>query len=288
MWLSKREIRAENGKAHVEFTFEFDVAIMEEQDELQVSIYDEDMQEVLICGHPLGIPQPVKGVILHPHLWNSIQDPYCYTLRASLYRVEGSKCMVVESMEEILPIYTLEERGQKGWYLNDHPFSCRGVWYTKFPQAGEELASWVKRDMEEIQKLGANIVYTEKEKISEKMRTFAYRKGLLLWEKEDETQVELTLPEEFNTDNYYYHFASWSKEPFLHICLSSLRVDKDGTCSFTIYSNQKRVALYCDGVIFEFKADPPEFYFEQVPMTNPLLLTIETKERTVSVSLYPR
>lgn len=288
MWLSKQEIRVENGKAHVEFTFDFETAIMEEQDELQVTIYDADMQEVLICGHPMSLAQPVKGMILHPHLWNSIQDPYCYTLRATLYRAERVKCMVVESMEEIFPIYTLEERGQRGWYLNDHPFSCRGVWYTKFPEKGEELPSWVKKDMEDIQRLGANIIYTEKEKIDEKMHTFACRKGLLLWEKEEDTQVELTLPEEFHTNNYYYHFASWSKEPFLHICLSSLRVDEDGTCSFTVYSNQKKVALYCNGVIFEFKADPPEFYFEQVPMGNPLLLTIETKERTVSVSLYPR
>ena len=288
MWLSKQEIRVENGKAHVEFTFDFETAIMEEQDELQVTIYDADMHEVLICGHPMSLAQPVKGMILHPHLWNSIQDPYCYTLRATLYRAERGKCMVVESMEEIFPIYTLEERGQRGWYLNDHPFSMRGVTYTDFLNVNGEIPSWIKEDMREICRLGANVIYAEK--INAKLSTVAYEMGLLLGEQQEiqkENMLGLVLPRDWNTDGYYYYFAKWSNIPFLHMSISSLQFEEDGTCSFTVYSNQKRVALYCDGILFEFKGEPPEFYFEHVPVTDPLLLTLETQERTVSVSLYP-
>lgn len=279
-------MKVENGKAYLELSFGFEREIPKEQDVLEISICDEMMQEVLVCEHPMSIAQPVKGMILHPHLWNSIQDPYCYTLRATLCRREGSECMVVESMEEILPIYTLEERGQKGWYLNDQPFSWRGVYYTGNVQ-DEAMDEATRQDLERIRRLGANGLYVDKQCMSQRLRAYLYRKGLFLWEKSGDTCVELTLPQEFETDNYYLHCASWSKEPFLHICLSSLQVDRDGTCALTIYSNQKRVALYCNGVIFEFKADPPDFRFEQIPVTSPMLLTVETQERTVSVSFYP-
>lgn len=52
------------------------------------------------------------------------------------------------------------------------------------------------------------------------------------------------------TERYYYYQAKWSSEPVLYPVLSTLHRQENGLLSLTIYSNQKKVVLYVDGVLF--------------------------------------
>lgn len=79
-----------------------------------------------------------------------------------------------------------------------------------------------------------------------------------------ETTQEMLLSEDGRTltEHYYYYQAKWSREPVLYPALSTLHRQENGLLSLTVYSNQKKVVLYVDGVLFLFQSAQtggPEF-----------------------------
>lgn len=98
----------------------------------------------------------------------------------------------------------------------------------------------------------------------------------------------LTWGERSFSDRYYFYKACWSREPFVYISMASLSLQKNGNAQVTVYSNQKKVALYVDGILFEFRMDGPDFLFQEIPVKRlPLLLTAEAGTCSMSLTAYP-
>ena len=91
------------------------------------------------------------------------------------------------------------------------------------------------------------------------------------------------------TERYYYYQAKWSSEPVLYPALSTLHRQKNGLVSLTIYSNQKKVVLYVEGVLFLFQSaasGDPEFIFEDIPVAKlPLHLAAEAGNLSISLTV---
>lgn len=103
------------------------------------------------------------------------------------------------------------------------------------------------------------------------------------------------------TDLFYYYKACWSRIPFVHICNVQREnvyshIEKtdneqrfesaEGTITVTVYSNQKKVALYVDGYLFEYKQGPPDFKFEDISLKHcQTVFTAQAGECSISVTV---
>lgn len=260
---------------------------------VEIIIYDMQGEIIFQCRYPVEEEEPAKGLLLHPHLWNGIADPYLYKVKCRLMcQKPGNPVYSVDKLKQFLPLRRLEEIDQKGWHLNGKPFEVRGVLYnTPFHIVnGITGQEQTKHDLELLQQMGANTIYLTERLPDEEMITLCEQMGFVVWcdahcsPKENVlTEGEHRLP----TDRYFYYKACWSKEPFVHILSHSLKRQENGNYSLTVYSNQKRVALYVNGVLFEFRVGAPEYVFEEIPAKKmPLLITVEAGECRKSETFY--
>lgn len=312
--------RIENGKAYLEFQFFMkassgnEVGAREEPQfsvadyYVDIRVMDRDGRLVLKMNYPLQEENPARGMLLHPHLWRGTSDAYLYWVSARLMKW-GAKDGL-DSLERQLPLRTLEWIDKKGWFLNGEAFSFRPVVYA--PPIGVEndmeRQEQMQRELEQLRQLGANALCLSGTELDEDFIRICDERGLLIWcMTKQETAVNAramdvsgVIPkflgttdnlfegqEATPTDLYYYYKACWSSEPFVHMVGNSLTRKENGSASLTIYSNQKKVALYVEGVLFEFQSGPPEFRFEELPAgRSPLQLTAEAGECSVSLTVY--
>lgn len=86
---------------------------------------------------------------------------------------------------------------------------------------------------------------------------------------------------------FYQYRAKWTQAPFVHIVPESVRRMESGNYEVLCYSNCDRVALYSDGVLFEFKSGEGAFSFREVPARTPsVMLTAEGEGCFQSLSLH--
>lgn len=71
---------------------------------------------------------------------------------------------------------------------------------------------------------------------------------------------------------YYRYKARWSQAPFVYIVPESVRKLESGNYAAVCYSNCEKVALYSDGILFEFKAGENEFEFLEIPVKTPCVM----------------
>lgn len=88
-----------------------------------------------------------------------------------------------------------------------------------------------------------------------------------------ERQAEALLPDgEHPGPHFYRCLAEWGRKPFVHIVPESVRRMKSGNYTALCYSNCDKVALYSDGVLFEFQSGEKEFYFQEIPAKSPCIM----------------
>lgn len=183
---------------------------------------------------------------------------------------------------------------------------------------GNNAPLYLLRDMELIRGMGANAVLPEgKMKSDEGFRQLCEQMGLLVWkseslmerrgdiplffrratpQKEQEVSGESGCGQEKNqllrqdgtpSSLYYKYRARWTDKPFVYLAPESIRQQKNGRFSAVVYSNCKKVALYSDGVLHEFKMGETEFFFREITGEGPCLtLTAEAQECAHSVSVH--
>lgn len=301
--------RIENGKAYLSFDFtgELGGRVPEASPGAVLVQIKEHRGRVILQGlYPLAEEEPAGGILLHPHLWNGLEDPYQYQVFCYFINSEGKIC---DSSVRQLAIYALEEIPQKGWLLNGKAFAVRAVsWDVSRNAKGQEVQR-LGEEMDNILRLlvemGSNTLYFYGGKASQELVKRAWEKGFVVWEEAGLTSdsAQLTwvkenagMPECADlfanlplsvSEDYYGYKARWSREPFVHICMNPLKKTKKHTLSLTVYSNQKKVALYTNGTLFEFLTGGPEYYFEEIPLKNyPLTLTAEAGECRTAITLY--
>ena len=313
--------KLENGKAYLEFALPEKIGRL--LSALQIEIWEEAEGGRLVF-HGEYSPEEadsMTALLLRPHLWDGMRDPYVYRVTAQgrfeAVEQEEKSGVTVEEVywQQELAIYDMRVVDKKGIFLNAKEFMPHEAAYRLPPQisdAGtqEEL---MKRDLDRLARMGVNAVRLEGTgsgidgQESRSVRLFyrlCRRSGFLtgdLWIRPQNLPVYRGLPGEMTeeallsadgrtlTERYYYYQAKWSSEPVLYPALSTLRRQENGQASLTIYSNQKKVVLYVDGVLFLFQsagAGDPEFIFEDIPVAKlPLQLAAEAGNLSVSLTV---
>ena len=328
-------IKLENGKAYLEFALPEKIGRL--LSALQIEIWEGAEGERLVF-HGEYVPEEsdcMTALLLRPHLWDGMRDPYVYLMKAQgrFGIVEyGEEMGGTENEEESDPaeditevvevhwrqeltIYDVRVVDKKGIFLNEKEFLPHEVAYRLPPQISD-AGTWeeqMKADLERLARMGVNAIRLEEIgfgtdeqdlQLVHEFYNLCRRGGFLtgdLWIRPENLPVYRGLPGETTcqallaadgrtlTERYYYYQAKWSSEPVLYPALSTLHRQENGLVSLTIYSNQKKVVLYVDGVLFLFQSaasGDPEFIFEDIPVAKlPLHLAAEAGNLSISLTV---
>lgn len=326
--------KLENGKAYLEFVLPEKIGRL--LSTLQIEIWEGAEGERLVFHGEYSSEEAdsMTALLLRPHLWDGVRDPYVYLVKAQgrFGTVEyGEKTGCTENEEESDPaeditgavevywqqelaIYDVRVVDKNGIFLNEKEFLPHEVCYRMLLQTGD-AGIWeeqMKEDLERLARMGVNAIRLEgtgsgaERQNCYEVRAFyrlCRRCGFLtgdLWIRPENLPVYRGLPGEVAeallsadgrtlTERYYYYQAKWSSEPVLYPALSILHRQENGLLSLTIYSNQKKVVLYVDGVLFLFQSaasGDPEFIFEDIPVEKlPLHLAAEAGNLSISLTV---
>lgn len=280
----------ENGKAWVECKFSL---LEQERDTvengfLEMYVLDGDDREILRCTQSVREEEPVRGLIMHPHLWQGLKSPYLYKAVLYLTDEEGE---VLDEEQVRFPIRSFREVSNNLWMLNENPFPVRAVEYHS-PRAenSEEYRERVWRDFTIIRQMGANTICISNPAEDMCLCRMCEEYGFVVWQGAKSVSFESLMAKNgrFPGEQYYIYKAYWSSEPFVSIPESSLHYQKNGSAEVTVYSNADKVALYVNGILHEFGRSGPAFLFQEIPTKKlPLTLTAEAGECIMSLTAYP-
>lgn len=324
--------KLENGKAYLEFALPEKIGRL--LSALQIEIWEGAEGERLVFHGEYSSEEAdsMTALLLRPHLWDGMRDPYVYLVKAQgrfgaaeygeTFGVTAEEETVdASSIDEVTEVYWQQELAiydvrvvdKKGIFLNEKEFLPHEAAYRLPPQISD-AGTWeehMKADLEQLARMGVNVIRlegtgTEGQDRCE-VRSFyslCRRGGFLtgdLWIRPENLPVYRGLPGETMaeallaadgrtlTERYYYYQAKWSSEPVLYPALSTLHRQENGLLSLTIYSNQKKVVLYVDGVLFLFQtaaSGDPEFIFEDIPVAKlPLHLAAEAGNLSISLTV---
>ena len=326
--------KLENGKAYLEFALPEKIGRL--LSALQIEIWEGAEGERLVFHGEYSSEEAdsMTALLLRPHLWDGMRDPYVYRVKAQgrfgaaeygeTFGVTAEEETVdASSIDEVTEVYWRQELAiydvrvvdKKGILLNEKEFLPHEVCYRMLLQTGD-AGIWeeqMKEDLERLARMGVNAIRLEGTgsgaEVQDRCEVRAFyslcrRGGFLtgdLWIRPDNLPVYRGLSGETTcqallaadgrtlTERYYYYQAKWSSEPVLYPALSTLHRQKNGLVSLTIYSNQKKVVLYVDGVLFLFQSaasGDPEFIFEDIPVEKlPLHLAAEAGNLSISLTV---
>ena len=327
-------IKLENGKAYLEFALPEKIGRL--LSALQIEIWEGAEGERLVFHGEYSSEEAdsMTALLLRPHLWDGVRDPYVYLVKAKgrfgaakygeTFGVTAEEETVdASSIDEVTEVYWRQELAiydvhvidKKGIFLNEKEFLPHEVVY-RFPPQISDAGTWeeqMRRDLDRLTRMGVNAIRLEGTgsgaEVQDRCEVRAFyslcrRGGFLtgdLWIRSENLPVYRGLPGETMaeallaadgrtlTERYYYYQAKWSSEPVLYPALSTLHRQENGLVSLTIYSNQKKVVLYVDGVLFLFQSaasGDPEFIFEDIPVEKlPLHLAAEAGNLSISLTV---
>lgn len=293
------QCRLENGKALLTWSFHYENDNPGQGCFLRLCLTDMENRLVLECLQQTGEEEPLQSVLLHPQLWQGMENPYLYKLEAEILSRSGEK---IDKFVRNMPLHTLTHVPGKGILLNGEIFCPKTVRY-KMPEQMKTAASQrhILRDMQLMRQLGANSIYVEKVKEREKsFLQICERMGFLVWSEEKPLpesregipllrggERSLLKPDDTPASYYYQYQAKWSKSPFVYIVPESIQCQENGNFTVTVYSSCKRVALYTNGMLHAFLSGREEFTFREVVPGGPcLVLTAEAEECAQSLSIH--
>lgn len=326
--------KLENGKAYLEFALPEKIGRL--LSALQIEIWEGAEGERLVFHGEYSSEEAdsMTALLLRPHLWDGMRDPYVYRVKAQgrfgaaeygeTFGVTAEEETVdASSIDEVTEVYWRQELAiydvrvvdKKGILLNEKEFLPHEVCYRMLLQTGD-AGIWeeqMKEDLERLARMGVNAIRLEGTgsgaEVQDRCEVRAFyslcrRGGFLtgdLWIRPENLPVYRGLSGETTcqallaadgrtlTERYYYYQAKWSSEPVLYPALSTLHRQENGLLSLTIYSNQKKVVLYVDGVLFLFQSaasGDPEFIFEDIPVEKlPLHLAAEAGNLSISLTV---
>lgn len=191
------QYRWENGKVLLQFDFRFDQDPAGQNSVLRVRLINAEERSVLECLQRAEEEEPLRAVLLHPSLWQGVENPYLYRLEVELKGSDGEVC---DRCVRSIPLYCLEIIAGQGVLLNGNSFCPRTVRYRVTgertdggqngnpspAEASDNVQLYMLRDLQLLRKMGANGIFAEG--LWEKeaaLRQLCNRLGLLLWEEGD-------------------------------------------------------------------------------------------------------
>jgi beta-galactosidase len=116
------------------------------------------------------------------HLWQGVDDPYLYTLRAEIVTRGGS---VADRLDQRYGIRQFTIDPEKGFFLNGRPYPLRGVGYHQ----DNEAHGWaiqpadVEADVRTLREMGANSIRLTHYQHGATIHDLADRLGLIVWDE---------------------------------------------------------------------------------------------------------
>lgn len=304
----------ENAKAEIFFT----VYLISEQPEgeawadsglVKITVYDEGGEEAACLWIPAGKKSAEyegqksaagnslirtvssRTLLIYPRLWRGQEAPYLYHITAELLYDEGQ---TQDTLELYYPICSMRQIPGKGFYLNEKEFPLRAVHYPVSKYWQREL----EQDLETLKELGANCICPDRLVGEKRFYELCLKKGMLVWKETEGSSGEIPLfcgekgallsrDRRRRNDIFYYYQACWSSRNVLHICRSPKQLRHGGLIDVLVYSNQKKVALYVDGILQEFKQSAPSFLFEDIPVKREnVVISVQAGECFTSVTWH--
>lgn len=299
---AERYCTVENNKAVLEW--KFDCLESEEQGTIRILVRDGKGVLVLKGRQSLKEEEPFRAVLLHPHFWEGVKEPYLYSEEILLIGENGEEA---DRLERKFPIRTLRQIPARGWFLNGESFTRRAVRWKGCEEA--VLLQYMKL----FREAGVNTLCVPAlHRQSAAFFALCDEMGFLIWaecddrDREKECNIEeksdveecrkkhadiidgsLFLQNGEPGDLFYRCKARWSEEPFVYLSENSLTRQENGNYTVTVYSNQKKTALYVDGLLFEFQSGEEAFVFREIPLhSSCLCLTAEAGECTMTLALH--
>lgn len=276
--------KLESSRMIIEWRFSFLETEQAQEDILCLTVKDKEGQTVILCMQEAKEEEPLTCVLLHPHLW-SCGNPYLYEVEVVLRDPVGKER---DRLKKQLPLRELYLHPQRGWLLNGEELVLKAVEYT-IPQhiSQIEKQQLVLKDLRLLKEMGANCVHVE-----DSLSKLCERIGLLIWQNDMKTAgEELPCPVGEGSRGlsscFYLYKARWSDELFVYIVPESVSILPSGNLKATVYSNSDRVALYSDGILFEFQSGKEEFIFREIPAKGPcIMLSAEGGGCRMSLSFH--
>ena len=250
------------------------------QEKLQVELflYDPNGQEAArMCVKTMPQEEAcwtvnTRTLLIYPRMWQGTLVPVLYQVEALI--TNGEKQL--DALRFVYPICTMRQVEGTDFLLNDRPYTLHAVKYG-IPRADGCLSmEKFAADLEIMQELGANCICPDHFPTEPQFYELCLKKGMILWKLTGEAEEiplfcggEKALMSDDGRrkrDSFYLYQACWSNGKVLHIC-HNRQVPRPGSlASVMVYSNQKKVALYVNGVLQEFKESSPRFLFEDIPV----------------------
>lgn len=318
--------RLENAKVYLEWNFyviqEEEPSILggleETQGIIRICLMDRNGNVVMECLKALQEEEPIKGILLQPHFWRGAKEPYLYEMEAVLTDRNG-RC--IDRLRRQFPLRDLRNRNIGNgmeMLLNGVSFVPKAVCYS-LPDTEVEAQRQMLEDMHQMIQLGANCVCMKKEEPAKSFLQFCGlcdRYGILVFVREKQggqegdwvccwnRKVRMECPEKlpdyygmknglflpgsrYPTSLYYKYKVKWTDKPFIYLAPESVKKLESGNYSVCCYSNCSKVALYADGILFEFQKGKGEFIFREIPAKSPcVMLTAEGEGCSTSLSVH--
>lgn len=285
-------LRLETGRAY--FEWQLRCTGTPRAETVHLRLRDGRQETVLECLGMAAEEEPLRAILLQPHLWNGVKDPYLYSLEVNLWDENGT---CIDRICRPMPLRRAELQFGKGFALNGVPFDLRTVQYRIPVQAqAAEGQRVIMEDLQKLLSLGANSVYIGQGGGLEKpFLQLCDRLGILILTDMSYLQYNeemgnfrdmpmlrggsggLILEDSSRvTSEFYRYKARWNPEPFVYIVPESVKRQENGNFCATVYSSCQRIALYSDGHLFEFMSGQEEFVFQNIPAKGPcVMLTAE-------------
>lgn len=282
-----------------------------------LTLTDRQNNTVLECVQMLWEEEPLQSILLQPDFWNGIRHPYLYGMEAILTDEAGNLQDRIQGQLALRCLAAACRNGHPEIRLNNEPFVPKPVRYA-LPETGTEAAiqRHALEDFQWMMRLGANCVCVEEP--HKLLLQLCDRHGLLVFIKDEKRPGYVwahgnkagfpVLPSLSNEEIplfrgknnslfrlgssrpaalFYRYQAKWSGVPFVHIVPESIQCLENGNFAVLCYSNCDRVALYSDGILFEFKDGETEFWFREVPARTPsIMLAAEGEGCCETLSLH--
>lgn len=267
----------ENGKAEIYFKVYLVESSAMEDCAVEITMFDPKGKEaarmrlrpkrgLVSAEFSLTASLTTRTLLIYPQLWQSVTNPLLYRVKAHIISGET----VLDAKEFLYPICSMRSIPGKGFLLNQKPFALQAVRYP----VTKDWRKYLDKDLELLVELGANCICPDRFPRDNMFYEKCLEKGMIIWKL---VADDLSIPRLWGGDTplvsvdrlrrqdlFYYYQAIWSNREVLHICDHEKTPRPGTTASAVVYSNQKKVALYVNGILQEFKQTPPEFVFEDI------------------------
>ncbi len=268
--------------------------------QVEVTVTDREGRLAAYGRKRLDEEEPLETLLLHPHSWSGMEDPYLYRVEACLLEPGGCP---TDQVVLWLPLREVAVHPEKGVLLNGKAFLPRAVRYV--PPCGEGAGAAKALQMEQmrqefllLKEMGANCIHYEagKNGLYPYFLQLCDKYGFVVWEQkegipcravQDPAAGHLLDDRRRPTSLYYHYRAKWGREPFVYLAPESIRRQENGTFLAVVYSNCSRVALYTDGQLHGILSGEEEFVFQEIPARHPcIMLSAEAEGCSMSLSLH--